>query len=146
MSDTIITALIGCISGGAIGSIITTILNHKRDTKTIESDLEKYYSEKIQDFTDKTMAKYEALQAKYDTDISELNSRINKLTNGITVLNRWIIIDSAKHRNWLVDELKKRDPDIQIPDCPEPPDVFRSIFNTESDTVSDVEIITPEQE
>lgn len=143
MTDTVLTALISCVSGGAIGGIITNILNHKASSKKAKTELDKYYSEKIQEITDSTMAKYEALQNKYDKDIAELNNRINMLTNGITLLNKWIIIDSAKHRQWLVDELKKRDPDIQIPECPEPPDVFGTIFSTNE---SDVEIVNPESE
>lgn len=141
-----LSCLGGALGGGGIVTILNRILGHKEKNKELSDDLARFYGDQIKDLAAKSQEQYENLQKRYDSVTADLSDQIKTLTTKLTVLNRWIIIDNAKYRTWLEDELRKRDPDIQIPDCPEPPDVFHDIFvDEESESDSDVEIVPPEE-
>lgn len=140
-----LSCLGGALGGGGIVAILNRVLGHKEKNKELSDDLARFYGDQIKDLAAKSQEQYENLQKRYDSVTEDLSNQIKTLTTKLTVLNRWIIIDNAKYRTWLEDELRKRDPDIQIPDCPEPPDVFHDMFTEEDDESSDVEIVSPEE-
>ena len=149
ISENVAIAALSCIGGalggGGIVAILNRVLGHKEKNKELSDDLAKFYGDQIKDLAAKSQEQYENLQKRYDSVTEDLSNQIKTLTTKLTVLNRWIIIDNAKYRTWLEDELRKRDPDIQIPDCPEPPDVFHDMFMEEDNESSDVEIVSPEE-
>lgn len=126
-TETIVVALIGCVSGGGLATLFSTIFKHKEKNKEADTDIAKFYIEKLQELTDRTDAQYQQLQEKFDkvqADNESMKHQIVDMNRKLTELNRWVIFDNAKYRTWLEDELRKRDPDILIPDCPPPPNVF----------------------
>ena len=50
--------------------------------------------------------------------------KINALNAQLQALMNWIISDNQKHRMWLENEIHKLNPDIEIPVCPNPPQIF----------------------
>ena len=138
INDSTITAIIAAV-GAIIGSGGVTALIHEftvrrkvnhdadHDHDEIEikkaentTDLMKYYSDEIKHINDTTQAYLKEIQQENKSlkkDIVSLNGKITALTN-------WIMRDNANYRSWLEKSLKDLDPNIVLPECAPPPNVF----------------------
>lgn len=135
MLGVILAGIGGLIGGGGITALIhefsvrrkvkadadvdkEKLLQMKDQTNT---ELMKYFADKIKQLNDETAERFDHMQTEND----DLRKQVADLNRKLTMLNRWIMVDNAAYRSWLESELRKRDPDIDIPVCPPPPDVFR---------------------
>lgn len=133
-TETIIT-IIGCLlGGGGLSALITTFISVRKnraeasrieqETRTIQTSndmtvieyvnrLLKESEKNANDIAKETRKENEALRQQID----ELNSRLQELMN-------WIVTDNTRYRNWLECELRKVNPDIELPTCVPVPNVF----------------------
>lgn len=140
--QTIIT-IIGCIlGGGGLSALITTIISVKKnnaETERIEQETQNIqknndmviieYVNKIlkeseknaNDIAKETRRENESLHQQID----ELNSRLQELMN-------WVVYSNNNYRCFLENELRKLNPDIELPACDPVPNVFRNITHIDA--------------
>ena len=130
-----LSSVIGACLGGGATAIINAVSNKRKvdadadssketlnqQREQIHNELLKYFTEKLQKMNDETTERFNKLQAENE----ELRKELAAMNRKLTELNRWIMVDNAAYRTWLENELKKRDPDIEFPNCPPPPEDFR---------------------
>lgn len=162
MDNTTITAiavLIGAIlgSGGMVAIIHEFSIHHKvrSDAKKAAADIEKEREQMRVDFekersdmfidvqkycTEEMKRMTEGMSqrlADIQSENADLKREICVLNNKLSDLVKWVMYDNATHRTWLEKTLRELDPNIDIPECPEPPIVFGN-DNNDYDSSSNV--------
>lgn len=130
-----IVAVTGLVGGGGIIALYNAVAKKDKEKRDDNTNLMKYFTDKIQEMNDATNERLNKMQKEND----ELRSELTEMNRKLTELNRWIMVDNAAYRSWLENELRKRDPDIDIPTCSPPPNVFQGeapvqSHDTEDDT------------
>lgn len=129
----LITAIVG---SGGITAVITSILNHRKykaEAHVIEVDAierqkkaEKEYMEYIHNQLKEITETHKKESDELRSMNKELNEKVSVLRDEISTLISWIITDNNAYRNWLENELRKRDPSLEFPKCKEPPVISRT--------------------
>lgn len=129
ISTTIIT-IIGAILGtGGLTAFTTTLFNcrkFKAEAVKIESENDmakfEFINKRLQEISENAESDSKELRKRN----AELNQQIADLNDKLQMIMEWIMYDNQKYRTWLENELRKFNPDVQFPDCPVPPKIFRS--------------------
>ena len=133
----IIITIIGCVlGGGGLSALITTIISVKKNNA--EADKIEQETHNIQKANDMIILEYvnKILKEseKNANDIAKetrkenetLHQQIDELNSRLQELMNWIVNDNNRYRNWLECELRKVNPDIDLPSCVPIPNVFRN--------------------
>lgn len=94
--------------------------NFEKEKALMLNDVQKYMNEEMKKLNDRITEQMEEVKGEN----AELKKEIKELNKKLADLIHWVMYDNAAHRAWLEKTLREFDPNIDIPECSEPPIVF----------------------
>lgn len=133
---TIIAFIVAILGSGGISAVLTSLLSARKFKSEAEKISQEaygihmnteikgadYVSQQLQAIADNAAKESETLRARND----ELNARINELNDKLQALMQWIVTDNQRYRQYLESELLKLNPEMDFPECPPPPRIFKN--------------------
>lgn len=133
-STLIITIISAVLGTGGLSTLLNCLINAKKfkaDARRTDEETDSirrqsrisemdFINSKLQEISKD--ARIESMDLRKRND--DLSLKINALNAQLQALMNWIISDNQKHRMWLENEIHKLNPDIEIPVCPNPPQIF----------------------
>lgn len=139
----VITLLVAVLGSGGLCSVITALFSrrkYKAEASLIEAEAEEKrkvaergYMEYIHTQFKEITETYKKESEELRTMNRELTTRVQSLESRINKLMEWVINDDGSYRNWLENEVRKYDPEIEFPKC-KPAPGFEDLFSDASDT------------
>jgi DNA repair exonuclease SbcCD ATPase subunit len=107
--------------------------NFENEKASMLNDVQKYMNEEMKKLNERISEQLEEVKEEN----AELKKEIKELNKKLADLIHWVMYDNAAHRAWLEKTLREFDPNIDIPECSEPPIVFTDFSETHEEETKD---------
>lgn len=125
----LILAIITALGGTAgITSVITTIFQRKKmkaEAESVKIENDKAVMDYVTNALKNLSETYKSDQEKLKEELQKQKDLVADLNRKLASLMNWIVNDNHKYRAWLESKLRECDPDIELPEVSDPPNVFQ---------------------
>ena len=125
----LILAIITALGGTAgITSVITTIFQRKKmkaEAESVKIQNDKAVMDYVTNALKNLSETYKSDQEKLKEELQKQKDLVADLNRKLASLMNWIVNDNHKYRSWLESKLRECDPDIELPEVSDPPNVFQ---------------------
>ena len=119
-SATLVTLIVAVLGTGGLSAIVTSYFNGRKVRAEIEQSNTAYINKKLQEISESYQQQTKELQL----DNESLSDKINDLNNRLQILMEWVMYDNQQYRQWLENKIHELDPEITLPPCKPPPNIF----------------------